>query len=727
MERGEILVPAQQRDPELASPPPPGRERCLMKDCPGDLLSTIADLAGVLPQENVDGMPRTSVAVSRARETVEAHAAREPAKIQNARDSSPAKTNLPPAALQADQDFPLIQEFAAAGGDWEVFCLRFSVNFEVARWTEEEALRALPLVLDDDALAAFDAIPDNDKATLTQALQQMGAIFAPLSMQRHKFAMLRREEDEPPLAYRAALLFLAKSAYPKMDHVGWEYLILDKMLLLARDLQVVLPYMDDDDLTSFQVAQCLQTHFNATRKTAKIKNARNSSPTKTDLPPTALQADRDFPLFREFTAASGDWEAFCRRFSAAFKLVGWTEEKALLALPLVLDDDALAAFDAIPDNDKATLTQALQQMGAIFAPLSMKRHKFAMRRQREAETPLAYRIALLSLAKSAYPKMDQVGWDGLVLDKMLPLARDLQVVLPDMDDDLASLQVARCLQAHFHYAQERAKIKNARDLSPAKTDLPPTALQVDRYLPFREFTAAGGDWEAFCRRFSTAFKLAGWTEEQALLMLPLVLDDDALAVFRGIPYNDKATVTQALAQMGEIFAPPSMKHHKFAMRRQGEAETPLAYRAALLSLAKSAYPQMDQVGWDFLVLEKMLPLAQEVQVVLPVMVDNKLTSLQFARCLEAHFHTRWHVGVLASTGPATGKRLLQWKGSEEYHQGVRDRPRGAFPCPRDDPIVCFKCGLPGHVAKRCRAQRGGLSKSTPSADRRPFSPQGHKN
>ncbi|XP_075910768.1 uncharacterized protein LOC142906548 [Petromyzon marinus] len=543
MERGEILSPAQQRDPELASPPSPGRERRSKKDCLGDLLSTVAGLAAVLPpQEDAD---ETSVAVSCARETVEAHATREPAKIKNARDTSPAKTDLPPTALQADRGFPSVRGFAAAGGDWEFFCLRFS---------------------------------------------------------------------------------------------------------------------------------------------------------------------------------------------AASELAGWTEEEALRALPLVLDDDALAAFDVIPDDDKATLAQALAQMGAIFASPSMKRHKFAMRRRGEAETPLAYRMALLFLAKSAYPEMGQVGWDVLILEKMLPLARDLQVTLPAMvDDDLTSLQFARCLQAHFHYAREPAKIQNARDSSPAKTDLPPTALQADRGFPFvRKFAAAGGDWEAFCRRFSAAFKLMGWTEEEALRTLPLVLDDDALAEFNRIPDDHKATLAQALAQMGAIFAPPSMKRHKFAMRRRGEVETPLAYRMALLSLAKSAYPQMGQVGWDVLILEKMLPLARDLQVVLPAMVDDDLTSLQVARCLEAHFFIRRRAGMVASTGPATGTRLLQsavsrpvaqWKGSEEYHQGVRDRPRGAFPRPVDGPIVCFKCGLPGHVSKGCRAQQGGLSKSTPSADRRPFSPQ----
>ncbi|CAM9393159.1 unnamed protein product [Lampetra planeri] len=61
---------------------------------------------------------------------------------------------------------------------------------------------------------------------------------------------------------------------------------------------------------------------------------------------------------------------------------------------------------------------------------------------------------------------------------------------------------------------------------------------------------------------------------------------------------------------------------------------------------------MDQVGQDSLILKKMLLLAQELQVVLPAMEDDGLTSLQVARCLEAHLNICRHSGVVASMGPA---------------------------------------------------------------------------
>ncbi|CAN0395050.1 unnamed protein product [Lampetra planeri] len=131
--------------------------------------------------------------------------------------------------------------------------------------------------------------------------------------------------------------------------------------------------------------------------------------------------------------------------------IGWTEVEALQALPTTLDDDALAAFDAIPPEDRGTLPKALAEMGAIFDPPSKVRHKVAARWWGEADTPLAFRSALMSLATAAYPKMDHEGLDSMVLERMLSLAQELNVNLPATEeDDLSSLRVAWCLQAHFN-------------------------------------------------------------------------------------------------------------------------------------------------------------------------------------------------------------------------------------------------------------------------------------
>ncbi|CAN0417262.1 unnamed protein product [Lampetra planeri] len=75
-------------------------------------------------------------------------------------------------------------------------------------------------------------------------------------------------------------------------------------------------------------------------------------------------------------------------------------------------------------------------------------------------------------------------------------------------------------------------------------------------------------------------------------------------------------------------------YQKFAVQRRGDAESALAYRSALLALAKAAYPLMGQDGHDMLVLEKLLELTKELLTVLPA-DDRDMFSLKIARCIKA--------------------------------------------------------------------------------------------
>ncbi|CAN0420876.1 unnamed protein product [Lampetra planeri] len=140
-------------------------------------------------------------------------------------------------------------------------------------------------------------------------------------------------------------------------------------------------------------------------------------------------------------------------------------------------------------------------------------------------------------------------------------------------------------------------------------DIP--ALQ--RRLPFiRKFTAACRDWEAFKRRFPTNWTLAGWTDVEALKAIPTCLDDDALSAFYAIPPEKRTTLAPAFSQMAAVYDQPSCVRHRFAERRRGasqlplafaerrrgEAETPLAFHSALLSLAQTVFLTMEQAGVD---------------------------------------------------------------------------------------------------------------------------------
>ncbi|CAM9776806.1 unnamed protein product [Lampetra planeri] len=56
----------------------------------------------------------------------------------------------------------------------------------------------------------------------------------------------------------------------------------------------------------------------------------------------------------------------------------------------------------------------------------------------------------LSLAQTAFPKLGPTGVDSLVMDRLLGLAKVLNVSLPaSEDDDPTSLVIARCIQSHL--------------------------------------------------------------------------------------------------------------------------------------------------------------------------------------------------------------------------------------------------------------------------------------
>ncbi|CAN0407143.1 unnamed protein product [Lampetra planeri] len=113
-----------------------------------------------------------------------------------------------------------------------------------------EALRALPAALDDDALAAFLAILPPERSTLTQAFNRMTSIYKPPANAGHKFATRRKGEDESALAFRSALLALAKAAFPEMDHDGINTLVLERLLAFVETLHIILPAEDDISLTA---------------------------------------------------------------------------------------------------------------------------------------------------------------------------------------------------------------------------------------------------------------------------------------------------------------------------------------------------------------------------------------------------------------------------------------------------------------------------------------------
>ncbi|CAM9350118.1 unnamed protein product [Lampetra fluviatilis] len=71
---------------------------------------------------------------------------------------------------------------------------------------------------------------------------------------------------------------------------------------------------------------------------------------------------------------------------------------------------------------------------------------------------LTFRSALLVLAKAAFPKIDHDGVNSLVLERMLTLAKDLNIVLPVVDEGVASTLLVTYLGIRVGMARRKYKV-----------------------------------------------------------------------------------------------------------------------------------------------------------------------------------------------------------------------------------------------------------------------------
>ncbi|CAM9616292.1 unnamed protein product [Lampetra fluviatilis] len=164
------------------------------------------------------------------------------------------------------QRLPALSAFKADGGDWGAFQRRFLAHQEMSGWSDTTALRALPAMLDDDALAAFTSAARSSRSTLQAALHLMAKVFGPPSTCRHQFYDRRKVAGEMTLAYRTALLALADAAFPRMDKEGKDAMVTEQLLALAHELGVPINVADEMDICSLAIATSIHAYEVLKRK-----------------------------------------------------------------------------------------------------------------------------------------------------------------------------------------------------------------------------------------------------------------------------------------------------------------------------------------------------------------------------------------------------------------------------------------------------------------------------
>ncbi|CAN0110253.1 unnamed protein product [Lampetra fluviatilis] len=256
-----------------------------------------------------------------------------------------------------------------------------------------------------------------------------------------------------------------------------------------------------------------------------------------------------------------------------------------------------------------------------------------------------------------------------------------------------------------------------------------------RLPPLKEFVGEDGDWGGFQRRFLAHQEMAQWTDAEALRALPALLDSDALATLTSAPKERRSTLRKAMQVLSAVYGPPSDCRQLFYDRQRGTKESPLAYRTSLLALAKEAFPRMDDEGVDAMVTEKILLLADDLDIVIVAQDDAEMCSLQAARLLHANLSSQRRKANKAASGRAVAAATLPVEAvcaidhRRQHGAGVREDRAGSsrLQHPSSPPALprCYNCGIRGHVASGCRSprQRG----TTPQRDAGPRHKLHHHN
>ncbi|XP_061436185.1 uncharacterized protein LOC133361278 [Lethenteron reissneri] len=296
------------------------------------------------------------------------------------------------------------------------------------------------------------------------------------------------------------------------------------------------------------------------------------------------------------------------------------------------------------------------------------------------------------------------------------VARGLHTAQPASSASAGALHFAPAEGADIFYNHSGARENRSND------DDDDRVLQ-QRLPALSVFKADGGDWGAFQRRFIAHQEMSGWSDTTALRALPAMLDDDALAAFTSAPRSSRSTLQAALHLLAKVFGPPSTCRHQFYDRRKVVGETTLAYRTALLALADSAFPRMDKEGKDAMVTEQLLALAHGLGVPINTADEMDICSLGIATSIHAYEVLQRKPTVVCASvengapaatiiGPQPAvPREEAFAGSRpgEWRTGGRSPTRSSRkleqPKPTTSLVVCYNCGLRGHVASGCRAPR----------------------
>ena len=236
--------------------------------------------------------------------------------------------------------------------------------------------------------------------------------------------------------------------------------------------------------------------------------------------------------------------------------------------------------------------------------------------------------------------------------------------------------------------------------------------------------------------FKNCAEVNNWDGDTKLKFLKVRLTGRAQTAFRRLPDDQKGTFDDAVAALTERFEPKSKRDLYVAellTREKKLTESWGDLAEELRQIATKAYPDLGAAAAEQLALTHYHSCIHDIQLALPVKQKSPTSlheAVSYTIQIESFLstcHTQPSINVAraepteATQLPADavtvkppldkftemvekfGKRLDNIESTLQRPPQGNHRP--PQPCPRDTPVVCFKCHQTGHFAQGCSAPR----------------------